>query len=200
MKEEAENLGAVMAAADTQDMIRSIQRVLLEVNIDAILSSGLAALVDSSRFAGDVCVCVCVCACVCVCVLVCVFVCVCVCVCVYARACVRVCVTPPFLQTCTGFTLCLAKCRPTPPCARALSRTSKRRGCRWCRRRQRTRCRLGLLLQYCFVTIWLLQCFFVTIWAGNDSEPVGLEEEDGGCGGAGATPDAYNPKTLVFFP
>ena len=60
LKEEAENLGAVMAAADTQDMIRSIQRVLLEVNIDAILSSGLAALVDSSRFAGDVCVCVCV--------------------------------------------------------------------------------------------------------------------------------------------
>jgi cullin-4 len=50
LKEEAENLGAVMSASDCADLMRAIQRVLLEVNVDAILSNGFAVLVDSSRF------------------------------------------------------------------------------------------------------------------------------------------------------
>lgn len=53
LKEEELNLGAVMSASDCGDMVRTVQRVLLEVNIDAILSSGLATLVDSSRFQGE---------------------------------------------------------------------------------------------------------------------------------------------------
>ena len=53
LQEEEQNLGAVMSASDCADMMRTVQRVLLEVNIDAILSSGLAALVDASRFQGQ---------------------------------------------------------------------------------------------------------------------------------------------------
>jgi hypothetical protein len=53
LKEEEHNLGAVMSASDCGDMIRTVQRVLLEVNIDAILSQGLATLVDASRFQGQ---------------------------------------------------------------------------------------------------------------------------------------------------
>jgi cullin 4 len=55
LKDEAENLGAVMPASDCTDLIRTVQRVLLEVNIDAILSTGLSALIDSSRCQGCCC-------------------------------------------------------------------------------------------------------------------------------------------------
>ena len=55
LKDEAENLGAVMSASDCSDLIRTVQRVLLEVNIDSILSGGLSALIDSSRFQGWCC-------------------------------------------------------------------------------------------------------------------------------------------------
>jgi cullin-4 len=55
LKDEAENLGAVMSASDCGDLIHTVQRVLLEVNIDSILSTGLSALIDSSRFQGWCC-------------------------------------------------------------------------------------------------------------------------------------------------
>jgi hypothetical protein len=42
-----------MPAADCSDMLRTVQRVLLESNIDVILSGGLAQLVDASRFQGQ---------------------------------------------------------------------------------------------------------------------------------------------------
>ncbi len=56
LKEEAENLGAIMSPCDCSDMVRTVQKVLLESNIDAILSGGLATLVDSSRFQGHSCI------------------------------------------------------------------------------------------------------------------------------------------------
>ncbi len=49
---EAESLGAVMSASDCADMVRVVQTVLLESNIDAILSGGLATLIDANRFQG----------------------------------------------------------------------------------------------------------------------------------------------------
>ena len=49
---EAESLGAVMSASDCADMLRTVQHVLLESNTDAILSGGLAALIDANRFQG----------------------------------------------------------------------------------------------------------------------------------------------------